>query len=74
MTSRKDWIQNRMGELALEKTGHEFRQLGSHMQLMCYAIAEQNWIDYYSDLIDSTYECEKHRLLGIDNYHTSMIQ
>lgn len=60
----KDWLQNRADEIALDKTGHEFYELGPQLQLMCYMIAEQDWVDYYSSLIDVVYEeREKERQL-----------
>lgn len=61
----KEWLQNKAEEVALEKTGHEYYDLGPHMQLMCYAIAEEAYKDHLADLIDSAYEREKERrLLG----------
>lgn len=48
MTSKKDWLQSRADEVAQEQTGHDFYDLGPHLQLMCYMIAEEDWIDYYS--------------------------
>jgi len=65
MVDMKDWIQNKSEEIALEKTGHEFYDLGPHMQMMCYMIAEEAWVDYYSSLIDAAYEREKYQRLGV---------
>jgi len=65
MLDKKDWLQNRCEEIALDKTGHEFHTLGPQMQLMCYMKAEEDWIDYYSDQIDSTYERIRDQQLGI---------
>jgi len=56
MVDQKEWQQNKAEEVALEKTGHEFYELGPHMQLMCYAKAEEDWIDYYSSECDAIYE------------------
>ncbi|KKL68455.1 hypothetical protein LCGC14_2124800 [marine sediment metagenome] len=59
----KDWIQNRAEELAIDLTGHEFGDLGPSIQLMLYMKAEEDWVDYYSGLIDHIYEREKERRL-----------
>ena len=62
--NRKEWTQNRADELALGLTNHEFHDLGPHLQLMVYTVAEQDYVDYYSSLIDSTYEHIKYQRLG----------
>ncbi|MCK4414933.1 MAG: hypothetical protein KAY32_15470 [Candidatus Eisenbacteria sp.] len=54
--SQKEWQQNKAEEVALDKTGHEFRELGPHMQLMCYMIAEEAYKDYFADQCDYAYE------------------
>lgn len=65
MDNMKDWLQNRANEIAEEKTGHDFDELGPQMQIMCYMKAEENYRDYIANKIDSAYEREKERrLLG----------
>ena len=65
MRDQKEWQQNKAEELALERTGHEFHELGPHLQMLVYLAAEEAWIDYYADQCDYIYECEKERrLLG----------
>lgn len=65
MIDQKEWQQNKAEEVALEKTGHEFYELGPHMQLMCYMIAEEAYKDYYAGQIDATYErMRDQQLLG----------
>jgi len=62
--SKKEWLRNRVEKVALDIVGKDYYSLGPHMQAMCYAKAEEDWIDYYSSLIDSIHECEKYRRLG----------
>ena len=65
MIDQKEWQHNNAEEVALEKTGHEFYELGPQMQLMCYMIAEEAYKDYYANQCDHIYEREKERrLLG----------
>ena len=62
---KKGWLQNRAEEVAMEVLSKEYYSLGPHMQAMCYAKAEEDWIDYYASLIDAAYDREKERqLLG----------
>ncbi len=63
--ANKDWLQNRIEEIALDLTGHEYHELGPHIQLACYMKAEQDWIDYYSSYCDSVYERELYRRMGL---------
>jgi len=63
LIDKKDWIQNRCEEIALETLGREYYDLDPNLQLMCYAIAEQDWTDYYSSQIDAIYESLAEQLL-----------
>lgn len=65
MIDQKEWTQNKAEDLAIERTGHDFYELGTSIQLILWLAAEQAYVDYYSSLIDSIYEREKERqLLG----------
>ena len=63
MKDRKDWLQNRAEEVAIEVLGKEYYDLGPNLQLICYAKAEEDWVDYYSSLIDAAYDRKKERQL-----------
>ncbi|KKK86294.1 hypothetical protein LCGC14_2764700 [marine sediment metagenome] len=55
-TDKDNWIINKSEEIALRQTGWEFSMLGSHMQMMCFIKAEEEYADYYADQLDHTYE------------------
>ena len=51
--TKRAWIRRRTAEVAQEVLSHDLKDLGPHMQLMCYMKAEQD----YQDVIMNTFIC-----------------
>lgn len=56
MKNYKDWIQYRSDELAFDKFGVDFYQLGGDLQRMIYDLSVRDYKEYVASRIDAKYE------------------
>ena len=56
MKSAKEWITNRIDELALEYHAKFYCDLSRELQEAIWFMAHKQYVDYLSSYIDSTYD------------------
>ena len=56
MKSHKEWVTERLDDLALEYHGKFYYDLPSDLQQTIFAIAQREYVDYLSSYIDNTFD------------------
>ena len=59
MKSAKEFIQERLDELALEKHDMFYDDLPQRIKETLWVIADREWVDSYSDYLDHIFEQAK---------------
>jgi len=64
MKSTKEFITARIDDLALQYHNKFYCDLPKDLQEVIWMMANRDWVDYYSGVIDSTYDRIKEELSG----------